>query len=72
VNVFLFCLQSVQQPRFRLSDVFLVTKIPTAHSNIVAMVDVVEAGCDRLLDTAEDSAAQTIFGQVAEEALQHV
>ena len=39
---------------------------------VVVMVDVVEDRCDQLLDTAKDSAAQTIFGQVAEEALHHV
>jgi hypothetical protein len=36
------------------------------------MIDVVEDRCDQLLHTAKVSAAQAIFGQVAEEALHHV
>ena len=38
----------------------------------IVMVDVVEDGCDQLLDTAKDSATQAIFGQVAEESFHHV
>ena len=39
---------------------------------VVVMVDVVEDRCDQLLDTVKDSAAQPIFGQVAEEAFYHM
>ena len=39
---------------------------------VVVMVDVVEDCCDQLLDTAKDSAAQAVLGQVAEETLHHV
>src|ERR1019366_897945 len=39
---------------------------------VVVMIDVVEDRCDQLLHTAKVSAAQAIFGQVAEEALHHV
>ena len=36
------------------------------------MVDIVEDRGDQILDTAKDSPAQSIFGQVAEKALHHV
>ena len=38
----------------------------------VLIVDVIEDRCDQFLDTAEDFAAQAIFGQVAEETLHYV
>lgn len=39
---------------------------------VVMVVDVVEDRRDQIFDTTKDSPAQTIFGQVAEEALHHV
>src|SRR5215469_12318812 len=39
---------------------------------VIVMVEVVEDGCDQLLDTAKDPATQAIFGQVAEESFHHV
>ena len=39
---------------------------------LVVMVDVLADGLDQFLDAAEDAAAESVLGQVAEEAFHHV